>query len=154
MSLPLLLISWTIIALSLFLGLRLARAALRSRSLPEGLMAAFFFGGSTGYAVLMLRPTFGLPPESAGMLYSIAGAFFLLPGTTVVLFTWKVFRPDAAWARSVALSLATLTTLSYVLSAWLAAPLGLEDGPWQVVEAFLERCDADASDGSLAVAST
>jgi hypothetical protein len=50
----------------------------------------------------------------------------LLPGTTVALFTGYVFRRDTGWARALALVLALLNVLPYLLSRWLAPALGFE----------------------------
>lgn len=89
-------------------------------------MAAFFTGGAVGYAVVMLRPTFGLSGDWIEPIRVVAATALLLPGATVVLFTWYVFRRSSTWARVLAWSLAATSVAAHVASTWLAAPLGLE----------------------------
>jgi hypothetical protein len=125
LSLPLLVVSWVIVLLVASIAIRLGRVAVRERTVPEVLMALFFGGGSLGYGVLLIAPTFGFSPAIALVLRTASTTLLLLPGTTVVLFTWYVFRREAGWARALAWSLAGIAVLTHVASTWLAAPLGL-----------------------------
>jgi hypothetical protein len=122
----LVLISWAIISLVALIAIRLARTAWRQRSLPEALMAAFFCGGAAGYALLMIPLHFPGDPALVLSFRAASATVLLLPGTTVVLFTWYVFRRDAGWARALAWSLATFAVATHVVVRWLAGPMGLE----------------------------
>ena len=48
MSAGIQIVSWSLIALTLMLAFRLGATAKREHSLPEGLIAGFFFGGTVG----------------------------------------------------------------------------------------------------------
>lgn len=126
MSIPLLIVSWLMVALGGLLAVRLARTAARESSLPEGLLAIFFAGGVLGYAVLLLRPTLGVDPSRVGTLRGIAEICFLLPHLAVVAFTRQVFRPQAAWATALAVALAIGGVALQAGSSVLALRLGRE----------------------------
>jgi len=124
MSLTLRIVSWLLVALTGLLVARLARVAQRERSLPEAMMALFFLGGSIGYAALMLPGTLGLGPEATLRWATVSNFFFMLPSTAVAIFTWIVFRRDAAWGRTLGIGIAVtvvgMQICGYVLSAMLS----------------------------------
>ncbi len=111
------------VVLGALLVVRLARVSARARSLPEALMALFFFGGVGGYAILMLRPTLDLPPAP---LRNGAELLFVLAHVAVVLFTWRVFRPESPAARAFALLLVLGGVAFQLGSTALALRLGRE----------------------------
>jgi hypothetical protein len=125
MPLSLLVLLWCLLGLAMLLALRLARSAQRARSLPEALMALFFFGGAgLGYGTLLLRPTLGMSLESFEPLWLVAETGLVVPPITVAVFTWRVFRAEVAWARRLAIGLVFAAIAVHVLACWLAVTSG------------------------------
>lgn len=86
---------------SLAVGVRLLLLARRTRQLPElALAIGFLVGGVLGYG-LLAAVTADLTP--AGVLGDVAvylgSASLRLGALMVAFFTWRVFRPDEAWAK-------------------------------------------------------
>ncbi len=86
----------------LLIGIHLVRVALRSRALPDRLLAGFFLLLAAGIPPrlisLQLTTTDGVSTES--LAWQTAGSWLL--GSALVLlvaFTWKVFRAERSWAR-------------------------------------------------------
>jgi len=87
---------------SAVVGTRLLLLARRTRQLPEtALGLAFVLAGTLGWALLFLSAqedgVMGLPApwlRGAGVLSTALGSAGLW------VFTWRVFRPDAPWARA------------------------------------------------------
>jgi hypothetical protein len=92
----------TSVFVSLVLGVRLLRLWSRSRQLPElAIGASFLAAGVLGYIATVLGNggTAGLPDAAAYWLM-ISGVGLISVGVALTyFFVWKVFRPDAAWAR-------------------------------------------------------
>lgn len=90
------------VVVSLVLGVRLLRLWSRSRRLPElAIGASFIAAGVMGYIATVLgNPgTVGLPDTTAYRMM-ISGIALISFGVALTyFFVWKVFRPDAAWAR-------------------------------------------------------
>jgi len=97
MPLPVLLVAWVVVALMGALGVRLLAQAHRLRSLPELLIGLFFVGASVGYAPGLVLQTLPNPSDAAALL-AIAYVGIRVPPMTIVLFTWRVFRPRSRWA--------------------------------------------------------
>lgn len=94
------------IAASFGIGLRLLGMAARTRGLPElTLGLALFLIVGVGYPVTLAGRALllGEGPELTGRLLLPLGAVLMNVGWAAVwLFTWRVFRPEAGWARMVA----------------------------------------------------
>jgi len=90
------------LAASAVVGTRLLLLARRTRQLPEtALGLALALAGTLGWALLFLSSqgegALGLPAtwlRGAGILSTALGSAGLW------VFTWRVFRPDATWARA------------------------------------------------------
>jgi len=91
------------VAVSLVLGFRLLRLWFRSRQLPElAIGASFLVAGVLGYiATILGNPgTAGLS-EVMAYRVMISGIGLISIGVALTyLFVWKVFRPEATWARA------------------------------------------------------
>jgi len=90
------------VVVSLVLGVRLLRLWSRSRQLPElAIGASFLIAGVMGYVATVLgNPgTAGLP-DALAYRVMVSGIGLISAGVALTyFFVWKVFRPDAAWAR-------------------------------------------------------
>lgn len=88
---------------SLFVGARMLILAARTRALPE-LCMGVALAGAGGLGVLLsflARVYTAALGEAAGWLLGIAQVCVLAGPVAIGLFTWRVFRPEAAWARLV-----------------------------------------------------
>lgn len=88
---------------SLFVGGRMLLLAARTRGLPE-LCMGIALAGAGGFGVLLsflARVYTGALGGAAGWLLGIAQVCVLAGPVAVGLFTWRVFRPEAVWARLV-----------------------------------------------------
>jgi len=90
------------VVVSLVLGVRLLRLWSRSRQLPElAIGSSFIFAGVMGY----IATVFGNPgtvalPDAVAYWVMVSGIGLISVGVGLTyFFVWKVFRPDAAWAR-------------------------------------------------------
>jgi hypothetical protein len=87
------------IVLSL-LSLRLFRLASRTRQLPEALVGSYFL--LVPFAISLAIRVERFSPEQAPWVRAGSHALFTLGGIALLLFTWHVFRRNAAWARTLA----------------------------------------------------
>jgi len=105
---------------SSIVGLRLLALGIRNRTLPElSLAAAFLLGGTIGGLLgqLVYTRSIDLEPAQMGALVLTYTVFSMLGMTLYNVFTWRVFRPDAAGAAVVGFVL--LTGLG--MMAWYAS---------------------------------
>lgn len=89
------------VALSLAMGVRLLRLGWRHGSVPElAVGISFVTGGGLGAGLQVLSQTRELlPPVYAGSTLAFSKLCVYVAVLAHGLFTWHVFRPDAAWAR-------------------------------------------------------
>lgn len=114
-------IYFLVITLALVLAGRMALLAHRTRQLPETCIAVFAFGTAAGTFLLTFGRRVGSLPEGWDVPVHAAGALSISIGAaTLGLFTWRVFRPEAPWARRAFLALSALILSS--LAAALATP--------------------------------
>lgn len=88
-------------AISLVVGLRILWIARRTRGLPELTLGfALFVSGTVTYPILVAgRVLEGLGPEERGAFWAAGIAVHSLAMLALYVFTWRVFRPHAGWAR-------------------------------------------------------
>lgn len=114
-------IYFLVITLALFLAYRMTSLALRTRQLPEACIAGFAFGTAVGTFLLTIGRGIGALPEGWDVPVHAAGALLIsIAAALLGLFTWRVFRPDAPWARRGFVALGALVLASLVAS--LATP--------------------------------
>jgi hypothetical protein len=89
------------------LGFRLLRLAARTREIPElAIGTSFIAAGVVGY-VLMLMGSPGnqnLPAEQVLVFFAAGYALIGFGVACTYVFIWRTFRPDAVWARWLALA--------------------------------------------------
>ena len=89
-------------------GIRLLVLAQRNRALPELMLGiAFVVGGTIGGVLGQIVQTQGdrFSPGVAGQLLLVYGVVAVIGITTYNVFTWRVFQPEARWARLFVLTL-------------------------------------------------
>ena len=126
------------IAVGLLVGIRLLSLAARTRGLPEatlGLGMLLIVG--VGYPIALAGMALGAADGSALVADALVSGARILMGigwSCVWIFTWRVFRPDAAWARGAAGAGIALQLLCATVSAvqtWAVdAPGALTPTPW------------------------
>lgn len=110
-------IYFLVITLALFLAYRMTSLALRTRQLPEACIAGFAFGTAVGTFLLTIGRGIGALPEGWDVPVHAAGALLIsIAAALLGLFTWRVFRPDAPWARRGFVALGALVLASLVAS--------------------------------------
>jgi hypothetical protein len=129
------------LALSLIVGLRLARQHPDGGPAPERALALYFlfyaFVGNifvmTAYAA-WADPSLGVPPglnapfNAVGILGNGIGA------AAVYVFTWKSFRPHDGWARRLATGAILAMTACYALEGLLEGfAIRVVTGPWHFI---------------------
>jgi hypothetical protein len=88
------------VAVSAVLGVRLLALARRSNAMPElALGLAFFLVGALGYPLGLAAVVPGVPAAAARACFALSQLATGVGSAAVFVFTWTVFRPDAAWAR-------------------------------------------------------
>lgn len=93
------------IVVSLVVGIRLLRLAARTRRLPElavGL-ALFLMGGFGWPLIVVAQQATALPDWARSGLALLSTILMSVGETSLALFTWRVFRPEAGWARALVL---------------------------------------------------
>jgi hypothetical protein len=108
------------IVVSVVLGVRLLRLALRTRKLPElAISMNFLLGAGVGYSLLIAAESLRLLPEALAGLGSFVGVSALsASGALLALFTRQVFRPASRLAAAV-LAACTLWLLIGVYGSWV-----------------------------------
>jgi hypothetical protein len=126
---------------SLVLGARLLEMARRTRGLPELAMGtAFVASGGVGFALQIAAQTPDLLSPLASARAMAAGKLCVQLGVGCqALFTWRVFRPDRAWAArwfaAVVVSLAAISA-GYAASGHLGDPV--YSGVWFWLESLAQ----------------
>jgi hypothetical protein len=124
MSLLLLLATLAYVGVGIAVGIRLVRLARRSGGFPERMLGAACLAGPGLVAPCLLvvhavsEPT--LVVRAAAFLGQIGYALFC---SVMVRFTWRCFRPDEAWARTLARG-STVVVL-FAATAGMARAAGL-----------------------------
>ena len=120
---------------SLVVGLRLLWLSGRTRKSPELLIGAGLLLLSVlGYPFMTIaRKAEALSEATRVGLASASGAAQAVGGLLLVLFVWRVFRPQERWSGWIAAGYATLA--SVVFAAQSIAPgwwswISQEQGPW------------------------
>jgi hypothetical protein len=125
---------------SCVVSVRLLLLARRTRGLPEALVGTgLLLLGALGYPLAIAVPMSAAQP-SLQTAFMLAHAVLQSVGLgSIVLFTWRVFRPDESWAR-------VLVGASFcgvaALAAWQSAGPGwpsfaaTQKGPWVYLSAF------------------
>jgi hypothetical protein len=87
---------------SLAIGVRLVALAARTRRQPELLIGIGILGiGPTAMGSMMAAAALaGAAPGVARALTALAFTAIATGSTAACIFNWRVFRPDAAWARA------------------------------------------------------
>lgn len=114
-------IYFLVISLALLLAHRMALLARRTRQLPEACIAVFAFGTALGTFLLTIGRGIGALPEGWDVPVHAAGGLLISIAAAVLgLFTWRVFRPEAPWARHGFFALGVLVLASFAVT--LATP--------------------------------
>ncbi len=133
MPIPIHIVSWITTMLGMALAVRLALTSHRERSLPEGLVSVFFFGGNLGYWALLIPATLDASEETRGLGLELSNWLFLIPHFAMLFFTWRVFRPTSRWAAVAAWTLSLVAVAQLAISQWAASQHGsdwLRILPW------------------------
>jgi len=112
---PVLLAAFAFASLSLILGIRLIRLARRTHKLPEILLGIGYPSGGFLASVLGVIRNIWNPPEGPALIWlefvtRVAAAVACL---LVVILAWRVFRPEAGWARGL-VALDALLFMTYI----------------------------------------
>jgi hypothetical protein len=119
---------------SLVVSLRLLALARRTGELPELLIGlGLLLMGGVGYPLFTAARLLGDAPSLQASLHAAHALLSLVGQSAIAVFTWRVFRNDARWARSVVFIFTT--TLAGLLLWQTAAPgwrvhAATEGGPW------------------------
>ena len=82
-------------------ALRLLALAARTRQAPELWGGLYFLGAAIGLPMRVLGHSLGIDhPELTSDLNLLGHAFFASASAAMAMFTWRVFRPEAVWARN------------------------------------------------------
>jgi hypothetical protein len=125
---------------SCVVSVRLLLLARRTRGLPEALVGTgLLLLGAIGYPLAIAVPMSAAQPWLQTTFMVTHAVLQTLGLGAIVLFTWRVFRPDAGWAR--ALVGASFCGVG-ALAAWQSAGPGwasfaaTQKGPWVYLAAF------------------
>lgn len=104
-------------------GAKLLLLARRTRQLPElAVGLGVFLVAFVSYPLSLASLSPELAPGTAKLLFAIGSVASALGSSSIYVFTWKVFRPDAAWARVLALAaIAAIVAFAGVSVARVAA---------------------------------
>ncbi|MFK7896825.1 MAG: hypothetical protein AB8G23_13365 [Myxococcota bacterium] len=95
-----------IAALFLAPAIRLLLLARRTREMPELLAGLFFLGTGLGVPLRILGHALALEGDRLGPWLTLAGHLSFGGATcALAVFTWRVFRPKATWAKGLATGL-------------------------------------------------
>ncbi len=100
---------------SFLVGARLLLLARRTRELPElAVGLALVLAGGAGYALMFASARLAPEPATAGA-FAALGALSLNAGAVSLwFFTWRVFRPESAWAAVLVAAAAAAAGSSYL----------------------------------------
>jgi hypothetical protein len=96
------------------LSLRLFRRAAHARSLPEALVGVYFLVAPCAIGITIRIDRFDA--AGAAVARAVANGLFTIGGVALLLFAWRVFRPDEGWARTLA-----CTASAGIVALWAAA---------------------------------
>jgi hypothetical protein len=125
---------------STLVSIRLLLLARRTRALPELLIGSgLLVLGAIGYPVAILVETTRNVPALQTALSEMHGLLQTLGQGAITVFTWRVFRPDAAWAKGLVIGffggVAVLAACQAFGPGW-AAFAAQKTGPWQHLPFF------------------
>ncbi len=121
---------------SLFVGVRLLLLARRTRGLPElAVGLACVCSGSLGMGLQTLGDTPPLEPPLAHLSFAIGRVLVHVGILCQVLFTWRVFRAERAWAAASFWGIVAAVAAISLGGAW-SGSLGDRDysGPWFLLQ--------------------
>ena len=125
---------------STIVSIRLLLLARRTRGLPELLIGSgLLVLGAIGYPIaIAVEVTSGVPALQTA-LSVVHGLLQTLGQGAITVFTWRVFRPGAAWARG--LVIAFFSGVGLLAAAQVAGPgwaafAAHKTGPWQHLPIF------------------
>ncbi len=97
------------ILVSLVVGARLLLLARRTRQLPELTVGlAFFLMGGFAWPMLATAQQATALPDAVRTGLAATSTLLMAVGqTSLAIFTWRVFRPEAGWARALVVGLAS-----------------------------------------------
>jgi hypothetical protein len=101
---------------SLTVGIRLLQLGLRTRGLPElTIGTGFVVGAVVGYVPeTVALSTDWLSPDREQLILSMTQVAIRVAALSILVFTWRVFRPEALWAAALAGLLFLCLVGSYV----------------------------------------
>jgi hypothetical protein len=87
-------------------GVRLLLVARRTRQIPELAFGVAFLGGSLGAALAQIgqRLLWNDAGAPATAMNALCFALMVLSTIALLVATWRIFRPDRAWARGVCIA--------------------------------------------------
>lgn len=96
------------ILVSLVVGIRLLLIAARTRQLPElAVGLALFLMGGFGWPLSVAAQQITALPDAARIGLALLSVLLMSVGMlALAVFTWRVFRPQAGWARALVASVA------------------------------------------------
>lgn len=110
---------------AVIVGVRLMWLARRTRGLPElAIGAGLFMMGGLGYPLTVLAQQVTQWPDAVRTALVLGHEVFGVVGMTLLaVFNWRVFRPDALWAKAfvgaVAVSITGLMLAQGATAGWL-----------------------------------
>jgi hypothetical protein len=121
-------------------SVRLLLLARRTRALPELLIGSgLLVLGAIGYPISIAVQATGDAPALQTTLAVLHALLQTLGQGSIAVFTWRVFRADAGWARALVVAffagLAALAAWQTASPGW-AAFAAKQSGPWQFLAAF------------------
>jgi hypothetical protein len=119
---------------SLVVSARLLYLASRTRALPELLVGLnLLLMGGLGYPLATYAKVVA-DPSLQTTLYVVHAVMSVIGQSSVVLFNWRVFRPEEVWARRLSLGFFALVVALFgwqtAAPGWLRFATGTE-GPWR-----------------------
>jgi hypothetical protein len=142
------------------IGVRLVRLAARTQG-PERWLGLYFLAAPLAGTLLagvvymsFADPVRALPDPLLRPIHAIDLAFANLGALCVFVFTWRTFRPDAAWARTLTFGGGAVLALSWLAfgvsegfavrvlngpAYWIGFAVRIAALVWMAVEAFRYR---------------
>jgi len=110
--------------LSLVVGIRLLLRARQVWPLPELSLGVYFLMSAVIGTIPQLivyssltDPSLAMPDATARVMLCIAVFTMAVGASSVYVFTWKVFRPDAWWAKGIAIAGGSTLAVGFVWEA-------------------------------------
>jgi hypothetical protein len=102
----------------LWVGIRLARLASRTREPPERLLSGMFFFSGVSY--LLYTIPLAIPIEALWLPFNFAGRVAYIPAPIfVAVFTREVFRSESRWSALIVYATAILLVVGVAASAMM-----------------------------------